>query len=242
MGQMILAGQCIGPHQDVRRILCDAEGERRNGLRTTDAELLSEHLVDALARVHDLEGIEVRAIDAEKELATANEEIDDLEKERDDLTRQRDEARSRIAELEGEADNTMANIADWSVASSKAAHAISSLRSDLAIAGARLDCGMDSGERAAYKFCLRADLPDGDCAACVAAKMRRENEGLKNSIEVIREERDRFLIEAQTKAVRPAKAKPAKIADDGTPSLFALMPQQSTATPRAKRKRAKSVH
>jgi DNA repair exonuclease SbcCD ATPase subunit len=235
--------------RDVERIRNNAAYERRNGLMTTDANMLAEHLVDALTRVRALEKFEARAADAEEELATANGEVATLETELDNLTKERDDARAELARLEGDIDEARAeranldqNIGDWAVASGKAAHAISSLRSDVAIASARLDCGMEANERAAYKFCLRTDLPGGDCAACSAAKMQRENEGLKNTIEVIREERDRLLIEAQTKAARPAKIKRTKTVDDGAPSLFTLMPKQSTTAPKMKRKSRKPVH
>lgn len=221
----------------MRRILRDAEGERRNGLRTTDADLLAEHLVNALARVHDLEGIEARAVDAERELATANEEIEEHEKKIEAIEKDLHEAKAETARLDGYLDEANrrisdmeANAVDLSVAAGKVPHVISSLRSDLAIAGARLNCGMEANERAAYKFCLRADLPGGPCAACLASKAQRENDGLKNSLDVVTHERNQLLIEVQAKGAPVVKAKSAKPADDGTPSLFGLMPV--TVTPK----------
>jgi chromosome segregation ATPase len=232
--------------RDVEHIRNNAARERANGLRTTDAEAMTEHLVAALARVHELEGEAQDVASVQNELDTANEEIEEHEEKIEALKNGLDESKAEAARLDGELDEANrriadmeANIVEWSAAAGKVPRVLSSLRSDLAIAGARLDCGMDSGERAAYKFCLRADLPGGDCAACAAAKMQRENDGLKNSIEAICEERDRFLIEAQTKATRVTKVKAIKVANDGTPSLFALMPQTAEAPPKAKRKSRK---
>jgi hypothetical protein len=271
MTQLMLAGKGIGPEQDVRRLLCDAEGERRNGSRSTDSEILAEHLVDALTELQDLKGVPRCELTEEKRKSGEGCDIEPMcaacalvesqkarncgltpeeresgkacpvwgweELEKCCACELADEKRDR-AKAEHEAEVRFAE----AIQSAGPADALAALRSGLAIAGARLDCGMEVNERAAYRFCLRADLPGGDCATCSAAKMQRENEGLKNTIEVIREERDRFLIEAQTKALRPAKAKPVKVADDGTPSLFALMPQHSMTAPKMRRKRAKPVH
>lgn len=264
MTQLMLAGKGIGAEQDVRRLLCDAEGERRNGARATDSEILVEHLVEALTELDILRKKPTCTISAEERRTGIGCDIEpscapcalaESQMARDCGLTPTDRESGKACPVWGAeelekccacqlADEKRERAAvDQKSAGEKATHTISTLRSDLAIAGARLDCGMDPNERAAYKFCLRSDLPGGDCATCAATKMQREIAGLKNTIDVIREERDGFLIEAQVKATPVVKPKASKVPALEGGNLFDLMPQPAPATPpKAKRKRRVATH
>lgn len=280
--------------RDVEHIRNNAAGERRDGLRTTDAELLAEHLVEALARVHELESIQRCELTDEKRKTGEGCDIDpmcvpcalveakkarncglspedresgkacpvwgyeELEKccacELADEKRERataeklaleddderiEAAAKELAKMREERDRAALAL-ESRPADGKSTDVIAALRSDLAISEAKRDCGMDPNERAAYKFCLRADLPGGPCSTCAAAKMQRDTDGLNNTVAVLTHERNQLLIEVQTRAATAPKSKAVKAHADATPSLFGLMSKVPEVAPKKRRRRSEA--
>jgi hypothetical protein len=313
--------------QDVRRLLASAEGDRRHcGGTSSDVTVLREHLVDALARVHQLENVpqcklteesryagegcdlspmcalcalaEARAgrdcgMAASNRLA-GNEceswgaeelekcaacQIAEAKREKDCGASHEEQANRKPCGLAsgyldrccacelamkeaGHAEEMALAAKDLEAAKAsalpadgKAADTIAALRTDLALANARRDCGATEEDRDAYGPCLRVDLPGGACDACSVGSAVRGAEmgatgkiealhetiaGLRNQLQIVTVERDGFSLEAQR--ARAAPAKPAKVAPAvlAAPSLFdrLTVPESAPAevAPKAKRK------
>ncbi len=135
----------------------------------------------------------------------------------------------------------------------KSADVISALRSDLAIARARHDCGRE--DRESGTPCPNDDPKYGACDACILAgaarrfsqeadakiaaateSMRHACEGLRNALQIVTRERDEAIVSAGSRPVARAKTKPVK-AHEG-PSLFDVLTPAAapkpTKAPRAK--------
>jgi hypothetical protein len=319
------------PQLVVNRLLLDAEGERRHcGGTSSDATVLREHLVDALARVHQLEnvprcklteeqrreghGCDLSPMCTECALAEAKTGRDcgmaasdrlagneceswgaeDLEKcaacqlaeakrEKDCGASHEEQANRKPCGLSsgyldrccacelamkeaGHAEEMALAVKDLEAAKTaalptdvKAADVIAALRTDLALANARRDCGASEEERETQEHCVRRDMPGGICDECFVSAMtrsvakdckarteaatetlRRENDGLRNQLQIVTAERDNAIIQADRRPAAPAK--PAKVTPVivAAPSLFdrLTMPEQAPVEvpPKAKRK------
>lgn len=256
------AGYEAEARQDVFRLLNDAAGERRNGLHTTDAGMLTEHLVDALTRLAKVEG------EANTEEDRHDEKVAELEGEancglspverRTKTCRNDDCLSCRLVWAAMEKDcgaDDATRDAELCVAAHLGidrcceckAHLLKietdGAAQDAAAEIARLTTERDAA-REANPTAEASSLADSIDQRVADAERRgeanretllREIEGLNNRLQIVTQERDAAIVEAQRRPVAPAKNKPAK-AHEGR-SLFDLLrppKAEPVKTPRVK--------
>lgn len=226
--------------QDVSRLLNDAAGERRNGLDTTDVGMLTEHLVEALARIGELEGESSAEEDrhdnevSDLKAAAACNLTDDQRKAHKSCE---ECAACRLSEAKREID-CGATDEQRSVGACQSAD-------DLGIDR----CGKCAAQRAEQRVedeCADRDneiarlTRERDAMVTPTAReeakretLLREIESLNNRLQIVTQERNDAVIRAGViRAPKPDRA--PKVAEG--PSLFDRLEHVATAQVKAKRK------